>query len=159
MALIYETKNFLVEAVNKPLVGRNDGGHIEINPKIRIKDIQQLSPIMAIELIRLIMVVGEAMSIALNKNGIDIGRINYQDNGNWGVFEPEGPFQHFHLYGRAKSAKQQQFGQACYFPHKDEYPEFYQDLEPLNTKDIFDINKEISKLFSSTKYSDKHWKL
>lgn len=159
MALIYETNNFLVEAVDKPLVGRKDGGHIEINPKIRIADIQQLTPTMAIELMRLIIVVGEAMTTALNKNGVDIGRINYQDNGNWGVYKPEGPFQHFHLYGRSKSAEQQLYGQACYFPHKNEQPEFYQDLKSLNTKDIYDINLEISKLFSLDKYSDKQWKL
>ena len=157
--IIYKSKNFLVEAVDKPLVGRSDGGHIVINPKTRVNNLQQLDAKMAIELMRLLMIVGEAMSIVLNKNGVDIGRINYQDNGNWGVFSPEGPYQHFHLYGRAKSAVQQQYGQACYFPHKEEEPAFYERLEPLHQKDIEDLNSEISRLFIMDKYIDKHWKL
>jgi hypothetical protein len=40
---------------------------------------------------KLSMVVGEAMKSALRSRGIDIGIINYQDMGNWGVFNPEGP--------------------------------------------------------------------
>ncbi|MEO5564344.1 MAG: hypothetical protein ABIR18_12940, partial [Chitinophagaceae bacterium] len=85
MATIYETINFIVEAPGKPLVTRTDGGHIIITPKIALVDRTQLSPSLAIELIYLTMLIGEAMTIAMNKRGIDIGRINYQDNGNWGV--------------------------------------------------------------------------
>ena len=159
MALIYESKHFLVEAPDAPLVGRTDGGHITIDPKIRVLNLQQLTIEMAIELMRLIMVVGEAMSTVLNKNGVDVGRINYQDNGNWGVFKSEGPYQHFHLYGRAKSGVQQEYGQACYFPHKADAPEFYQDLEPLSKKDISDLNLEIIHLFASDKYANSNWNL
>ena len=151
MALIFESKNFLIEAADKPLVGRSDGGHIVINPKVRVATLQQLHPATAIELMRLIMVVGEAMTTVLNKNGVDIGRINYQDNGNWGVFKPEGPYQHFHLYGRAKSAVQQKYGQACYFPHKEEHPEFYENLAPLNTQDINDLNQGVYEVFQTAK--------
>ncbi|MGE5108367.1 MAG: hypothetical protein ACM3H8_12530 [Sphingobacteriales bacterium] len=42
---------------------------------------------------------GEAMTIGLKNMGSDIGGINYQDNCNWGVFKPGGPYQHYHLYG------------------------------------------------------------
>lgn len=159
MALIYEAKNFLVETADKPLLGRSDGGHLVINPKIRVNDLQQFNAPTAIELMRLIMVVGEAMSTVLNKNGVDIGRINYQDNGNWGVFKPEGPYQHFHLYGRAKSAVQQKYGQACYFPHQEDNPEFYENLEPLNHQDITDLNLEITRLLTTDKYANSAWKL
>lgn len=159
MALIYESEHFHVEAVDRPLLGRSDGGHIVINPKVRIKDIQQLDAVKAVELMRLLIVVGEAMSTVLKRNGVDIGRINYQDNGNWGVFSPEGPYHHFHLYGRAKSAVHQKYGQACYFPHKDEQPEFYEMLETLSPKDIAEINAEILKLLSLSKYSNKEWKI
>ena len=34
--MIYESENFFVEAVEKPHVDRNDGGHIKIYPKIRV---------------------------------------------------------------------------------------------------------------------------
>lgn len=35
MANIYETENFIVEAVGQPHVIREDGGHIKIYPKVR----------------------------------------------------------------------------------------------------------------------------
>ena len=83
---IFQTENFIVEAAGKPHIARTDGGHIRIQPKVKYTDRTQLSPQTAIELIRLTMVVGEAMSVALHRRGIDIGRLNYQDNGNWTVF-------------------------------------------------------------------------
>lgn len=157
MAFIYESKYFNIEAVDKPLVDRNDGGHIVINPKQRVSDLQKLLPVQAIELMRLLMVAGEAMSVALTKNGIAIGRINYQDNGNWGVFLTEGPDQHFHLYGRAKNAIGQKYGQALHFPHRNEQPELYEHLEPLTSDDILAIKTEIERLLLSENYLDQAW--
>ena len=43
------------------------------------------------------------MSVGLKNRGIELGRINYQDNGNW---RQE---LHIHLYGRAKNSKYQKF--------------------------------------------------
>lgn len=159
MALIYESINFIVEAVEKPHVDRNDGGHIKIYPKVRILDRQQLSPKLAIELMRLTIIVGEAMSKVMNEHGVDVKRINYQDNGNWSVFKPEGPYLHIHLYGRAEGAKIQKFGQALNFPHREERPEYYENLKPLNADDVKDIRAEINKLIKENKYSDSEWGL
>lgn len=157
MLLIYQTNNFIVEAPEKPHVDRKDGGHIKISPKERLVDRQDLSPKLATELMRLTMVVGEAMTKVMNERGVDIGRINYQDNGNWSVFKPEGPYLHIHLYGRAKSAKAHKYGQACYFPHINEKPEYYENFKPLNQEDIEDIKKEIKLLFKTPKYMNKEW--
>jgi diadenosine tetraphosphate (Ap4A) HIT family hydrolase len=157
MPLIYESEHFVVESVDPPLLDRNDGGHIAINPKVKVSDRQELSPRQAIEVMRLTMVVGEAMTIGMNKNGVDIGRINYQDNGNWGVFLPEGPFFHIHLYGRAKSAKTNLYGQALQFPHRNEYPEFYSDFKPLTEADVVSVRNEIQRIFADKKYSDANW--
>lgn len=157
MALIFESGNFVVEAVDKPLIDRDDGGHISISPKVRVADVQQLEPRQAIELTRLIMVTGHAMMTVMNRNGVDVGRINYQDNGNWGVFKPEGPYQHTHLYGRAKSARYQKYGQACFFPHIDVQPEFYEPFKPLTGKDVADMKEEIESLFKLPKYADAEW--
>lgn len=123
--IIFETENFVVEAVEHPLVDRSDGGHITINPKFKVSTRQELTPAQAIEMTRLSVVTGEAMTTVLISRGVDIGRINYQDNGNWSVFAPGGPLLHLHLYGRAKSAKIQKYGQSCYFPHRQENPDFY----------------------------------
>ena len=116
---IFQTNNFIVEAVEQPHVSREDGGHIKITPKVKLIDRTQLTPQLAIECMRLTMVVGEAIATALNRRGVDVGRINYQDNGNWSVFKPEGPYFHIHLYGRANSAKIHKWGDACQFPHRE----------------------------------------
>lgn len=157
MRLIYETENFVVEAVEHPLVSREEGGHITITPKVRIDNLTLLTPSLAIEQMYLTMLIGEAMTVGLNKRGIDIGRINYQDNGNWGVFKPEGPYLHVHLYGRAKSAKIQKFGEACHFPFRD--TGFYDDFKPLNEGDVLEIQKQISILQESDKYQLSNWNL
>jgi diadenosine tetraphosphate (Ap4A) HIT family hydrolase len=154
---IFQTKNFIVEIFEKPHISRTDGGHIVIIPKIRFSDRTQLSALLAIELMRLTMVVGEAMTTALNKRGIDIGRINYQENGNWSVFLPEGSFLHVNLYGRAKSAKIQKYGDALNFPHLE--TEFYDSFEPLNDGDIEEVKKEIELIFKQEKYQDQNWHL
>ncbi len=157
--IIFETENFRVEAVEHPLIDRNDGGHITINPKFKVSTRQELTPAQAIEMMRLSIVVGQAMTTVLISRGVDIGRINYQDNGNWSVFAPGGPQLHLHLYGRAKSAKIQKYGQACYFPHREENPDFYKDLQPLQPNDITLIRHEIMIVLEQEKYKDKYWRL
>jgi hypothetical protein len=99
------------------------------------------------------------MTTAMNKRGVDIGRINYQDNGNWSVFKPEGPYLHYHLYGRAKSAKYQKYGEALYSPLREKNPEYYKPFKPLNDGDVFAIRKEILRLLKTKKYKDSLWKL
>ena len=95
----------------------------------------------------------------MNKHGVDVGRINYQDNGNWTEFKPSGSSLHLHLYGRARSAKIQKYGQSLFFPHEDEQPEFYKTLQPLNQEDIQEINSKIIDLLSQDKYTDFKWGL
>ncbi len=153
--IIFQTENFVVDAVEKPHVSREDGGHIKISPKVKVVDRTLLSPELAIELMRLTMIVGEAMTTAMNKRGVDIGRINYQDNGNWSVFKPEGPYLHIHLYGRAKSAKVNKWGDACHFPQRE--TGFYDSFEPLNDGDIEEIKKEINEILKREKYQDSNW--
>lgn len=155
--LIYETNNFIIEAVEAPHISREDGGHIKISPKVKVVDRTQLSSELAIEAMRLTMVVGEAMVTVLNKRGIDVGRVNYQDNGNWSVFAPEGPYFHIHLYGRAKSAKVQKWGDACYFPQRK--TGFYDSFQPLNEDDVVGIREEIKRILKQPKYQDKAWGL
>src|SRR5258708_2332871 len=83
MVLIFESENFDVITPEQPHVSRSDGGHLIINPKVPVEDRTRLSREQAIELIKLTMVSGEAMKTVLTQKGIEIGRINYQDNGNW----------------------------------------------------------------------------
>lgn len=159
MALIFETENFQVIAEDQPLVDRKDGGHVCIYPRKKISKRQELTPAQAIEMMRLTSVVGEAMETVLTKNGVHIGRINYQDNGNWAVFKPGGPTLHIHLYGRATNATAQPYGQSLYFPHRAEQPEFYDGLQPLTATDVADLAREIERLLKLDKYANANWRL
>lgn len=157
MAEIYQTKNFIVESAKKPHITRTDGGHIKIVPKIRINDSTKLTAKQAIEFMRLTMVTGEAMAKGLQQQGIDIGRINYQDMGNWSVFSTEGPYFHLHLYGRAKDAKIQKYGDAVHLPQRE--TGFYDKFEPLNKEDIIQVKKQIELTLKEEKYRDDKWGL
>jgi diadenosine tetraphosphate (Ap4A) HIT family hydrolase len=141
MTTIFESKSFIVMPHPKNEVDRLDGGHIVINPKVTIEDRQQLSPDQAKELMRLTILVGEAMKRYYRSIGIELHRVNYQDNGNW---REE---CHYHLYGRAKTAKYQKAGNPIISGHKDEY-------ENLTTDDVAGLQKEISQLLTEPNYSD-----
>lgn len=148
--IIYETNNFIVDAPEKPFVDRLEGGHIRISPKFKVSDRTKLTPELAKEYIKLSMIIGEAMKAGLQKRGIDIGIINYQDMGNWAVFDPAGPTMHMHMFGRAKSATKQKYGEAVNLPKRESG--FYDGFKPLTDEDIAAIKDEIEKLLTADKY-------
>jgi diadenosine tetraphosphate (Ap4A) HIT family hydrolase len=148
--VIFETENFFVDAPEKPFIDRLEGGHIRISPKVKVSDRTKLSSGLAKEYIKLSMVVGEAMKLGLANQGIDLGVVNYQEMGNWAVFDPEGPTMHMHLFGRAIAATKQKYGEAVLLPRKESG--FYDEFQPLNNEDIADIKKEVDKLLSTEKY-------
>ncbi len=150
--LIYETRNFIVVAPDKPHIDRKDGGHIIlVNKNQDCKDRTQLPTDAGIEMMLLSMVVGEAMQSALSKSGVDIACINYQENGNWAYLRNITPQIHLHLYGRAESAENQSFGQALYFPEPKS--NFYDGFEPLTSDDIENIKYEIKAICKKVKYN------
>ncbi len=146
MAIIYETPSFSIESADQPHIDREDGGHIRVMPKQKVEDRTKLTPELAKELMKLTMVTGEAMKIALNKQGIDVMRINYQENGNWV------PILHIHLYGRATSAKIQKYGEAMHLPQRS--TGFYDSFKPLTSQDIQLIKEEINRLLQTSKYKN-----
>ena len=149
MPLIYETPNFTISTPDQPHVSRGDGGHMIINPKVTVEDRTHLSRALAIELMKLTMVAGEAMKTVMTRNGIDIGRINYQDNGNW---RHE---LHIHLYGRARGATLQTYGHPLALPPTARaFREQMGNLEPLHQDDIAELKAEIARLLGTDKYRD-----
>lgn len=149
MPVILESKHFVVLAPEQPHVSRGDGGHLIVNPRVAVEDRTQLSREQAIELVKLTMVAGEAMKTVLTRSGIDIGRINYQDNGNW---RHE---LHVHLYGRARAATMQPWGHPLAFPPTAQaQKELAGTLEPLNADDISGLKAEMSRLLATDKYRD-----
>jgi len=147
---VYETENFYIQAATKPLIDRSEGGHMYIIPKVAVRDRTQLSPKLAIEYMKLSMVVGEALKSAMARRGVDIGIVNYQDMGNWGVFTPEGPSLHMQVYGRATTATIQKYGDAVQLPHRE--TGFYDSFKPLDEIDIREIRADIEKLLQSDRY-------
>ena len=102
---IAESDNFILESHSKPEVSRTDGGHLRINPKVKVIDRTQLPPELIIEVALLTVVAGKAMKAGLADRGIEIGRINYQDNGNMNRYF------HIHLYGRSPQATYNTYGE------------------------------------------------
>jgi len=149
MPLILESQHFVVLTPEHPHVSRSDGGHLIINPIVAVEDRTQLSRAQAIELVKLTMIAGEAMKTVLTRKGIDIGRINYQDNGNW---RHE---LHVHLYGRARSATIQTWGHPLSFPPTvQSQQELAGKLEPLNVDDVAELKAEMTRLLATEKYRD-----
>ena len=149
MAVIYEARHFVLRTLEQPHVSRSDGGHIVIDPKVAVEDRTKLTREQAVELVKLTMAGGEAMKTVLTGKGIAIGRINYQDNGNWRAE------LHVHLYGRAQGATLQPFGHALAFPPtREAFRREMGDLEALREDDIIELRAEIIRLLASDKYRD-----
>jgi diadenosine tetraphosphate (Ap4A) HIT family hydrolase len=147
---IYETDSFYIQAASRPFIDRAEGGHVYLFPKVDVRDRTQLSPKLTIEYAKLSMVVGEALVSAMGRRGVDIGIINYQDMGNWGVFNPEGPTLHMQIYGRATTATIQKYGDAVQLPHRE--TGFYDAFKPLDAEDIKEIRADIEGLLAGEKY-------
>lgn len=147
MALIYEARHFVLRTLDQPHVSRGDGGHIVIDPKIAVEDRTRLTREQAIELVKLTMIGGEALKTVLTRRGVAIGRINYQDNGNWRAE------LHVHIYGRALDAKRQPYGRALDFcGTREDFRREMGQLEGLDAEDISALREEIARLLASDKY-------
>jgi len=148
MQTVFEAQHFTIVVPDRPHVARADGGHMIIRPKVAVVNRTQLTREQAIELMKLTMVAGAAMHDVLNRRGVDIWRINYQDNGNW---RPE---LHVHLYGRAKSSKMQPYGHFLIIPPTPDAFKQQPDLEPLNAEDVAELRTEIERLLATEKYKN-----
>lgn len=155
--VIYETRTFKVFVPDKVHISREDGGHLCIMSKEKyFASRLDLSPSEAVEVMRLSMLVSEAMINGMKKRGIDIAKINYQDNGNWAYLRGDKPEFHIHLYGRTINSKIQKWGEALNFPDPQEH--FYDNFKQLEDKDIEEIVKEIKLLENTPKYKIENWK-
>ena len=149
MTIVYESLHFEIVVPERPHVTRSDGGHLIINPKVAVEDRTKLTRNQAVELMKLTMVAGEAMKSVLTCRGIPIGRINYQDNGNW---RHE---LHVHLYGRSHDATIQPWGTFLQIPPtREAFSARMGNLERLHAEDVRDLRAEIVRLLASEKYRE-----
>jgi len=158
MAQIFETPNYIIESHEKPFVSREEGGHIRIRIKDNsITDRTKLDFTQASELMRISMIVGEALENAMNTRGIKVIKVNYQDMGNWSYKEGVKPFLHYHIFGRVLGAKNQPFPESVYLP--DRSSGFYDGFIPLNDSDIAEIKRQIELISKNPKYDLDKWYL
>ena len=162
MALLVENSNFTVKAYDTPTPhhSRENGGHIVITPKMEVEHRYDLPVEDAQELMALSMVVGEAFTNVMQKQGFKVARINFQDNGNWAYKSPETKNQlHVHLYMRIWDEKHpdnselfQAFPDALVFP--DRSTGYYDKFEPLNGEECEMIRDEILRIAELDKYTE-----
>lgn len=148
--IIFETENFRVEVPERPFVDREDGGHLRIMSKFNVKDRTELNYAQTVEYALLSEVVGKALELAMTANGIEIGNINWQEMGNWSVFKPEGITLHMHVFGRAKGAKVQKYGEAVQLPFRD--TGFYDNFKKLDQNEVNSVKQRITELVKTEKY-------
>lgn len=156
--VIFETENFTVCVSGAPHIPREEGGHMWVRAKNRqISCTGELSPKEATEAVRLVMLTGEAMIAGMKKRGVEIIRINYQENGNWAYKAGKKPVFHVHLYARTENQKTQTWPEALYLPAKE--TGYYDGFERLNEQDIQEILSEMRRLEDTDKYKLSSWGL
>jgi len=161
MPLILETQRFNIVGHDNPHHDRDNGGHAKITPKTTYVDRTKMPLDLYLEMMELVLITGEAITKVMIKKGIEVQRINYQDNGNWAFFPGVKikPVVHVHLYVRSKNEKHpdndsrfKAFPNALFFPFVEEFPEYYQNFKPYSIEDCSDIKLEIEKLLDTQKY-------
>lgn len=151
---IWETEHFVLDASGHPHVSREYGGHLIISGKEDLyPDRTAFTLEEGAEVMRLSMMAGEAFVAGMAKRGIEISRINYQENGNWAFLkENPRPYFHIHLYARSKDNPAQPWGEALYFPDPVARRDFYDACAVLDDDDVDAIREEMERLDASPKY-------
>lgn len=152
--IICETEHFVLLCPDRPHIPREDGGHVYITTKERVCDRTEFSAETAQEFILFSMACGAGYKAAMKQRGIEIGRINYQENGNWAFRKGKSypPYFHLHLYGRTEGSVTQPWGQALSFPDPD--TGYYEGFTKLAEEDIAAIRREILRAVEEEKYKE-----
>ncbi len=116
--VIYATEHFTVQLPAKPHIPREDGGHIYITSKEHFTDRTEMPAELLHEMADLSAACARSYRRALSDHGVEVARINFQENGNW-AFRKGGT---------------QEWGQALSFPDPD--TGFYDGFAPLTEADI-----------------------
>jgi diadenosine tetraphosphate (Ap4A) HIT family hydrolase len=156
--VIFETPNFTLEIHPKPFVSREEGGHIKViakNPEIH--DRTSLTPNLALEFMWLSSISGEALMNIMNKQGIPVVKVNYEELGNWAYKDGKEPIFHLHIFGRSKDAKIQVFPEAVQLPARE--TGFYDNFKPLTKEDMTLVHDEILRLEKEGRFEKEIWKL
>lgn len=151
--IIYQTDSFVLTRAAYPFVSREEGGHMRMFCKREeVGERRDFTPQECIEFIWLSSMAGQALETVLNKAGVKVVKINFEELGNW-AFKTGDPLKfHEHIFGRASTATKQLFPEALQLPDKSSG--FYDGFEPLTDADVAAIREEIERLAESRKYAD-----
>ena len=144
--LIYEDKYFVVLSPSNPLNCREDGGHLILEKRKKVRDRSDMTCEEAIDFMRISMMAGKAMYDVLG-----VERINYEDLGNWGLEDPGGPKMHLHIFGRAKEQTHQVRGHHMFL-----YPKGHMiykgHLKPFTEEEAERLRAKIEEMSHEVKY-------
>lgn len=153
--IVFETEYCKIGVPNPPHVSREDGGHMVIFPKRKVRERWELPEMEAVEMMLVSRALGRAMTEVLTEEDIIIQTINYQDNGNWAFLRGEDTSFHIHLYGRAANSKNQVPGEALFFPYIKEHPFFYERNVRLRDEEIEKIVALFQRYYTQRQSSQK----
>jgi diadenosine tetraphosphate (Ap4A) HIT family hydrolase len=163
MPVIFETDKYVVVGHEQPHHDRNNGGHAKVSPKKKYSDRTKMPMDLYVGLMQLVTITGEAITNVMRSKGVDVVRINYQDNGNWSYFPDmkKEPHIHIHLYVRSNNEvhpitdkRFKSFPNALYFPYRGDVPEYYESFQPYSKEDCVDFRIEIKRLLETQKYKE-----
>ncbi|MFJ6841961.1 HIT family protein [Streptomyces griseoluteus] len=102
----------------RPHISPRDGGHLLVVPRRHVRDRSRLTPaeVLGLEYASLVAALGLTQTLGTEW-------FNYQENGNWSV-ENADAHMHLHVYGRARRAVTQPYGEALRFPTRSELPKW-----------------------------------
>ena len=143
---VCEDKYFKVISPEFPLNCRDDGGHLIMIKKQKVRDRSDLTYQEAVDFMRISMAVGRSMYEVLG-----IERMNYEDLGNWGIDDPGGAKMHLHFMGRAKEQTHQIRGQHIFLFPKD-HPIYKGHLKSLSDDQIKNLGRKIFEILMEPKY-------
>jgi len=143
---VYEDNYFQVISPEFPLNCRDDGGHLVLIKKEKVTDRSDLTYQEAIDFMRISMAVGKAMYEVLA-----IERMNYEDLGNWGIDDPQGPKMHLHFFGRTREQTHQIRGHHMFL-----YPKghrIYQGhLKTFGNDEVKKLRVKVKEILKEAKY-------
>lgn len=144
--IVYEDKYFAVINPVPALNCKDDGGHLLLIKKEKVRDRSDMTWQEAIDFMRISMAVGKAMYEVLN-----IERMNYEDLGNWGLDDPGGSKMHLHFFGRAKEQMHQRRGMNMFFFPKG-HMIYKGHLKHFDSEDLTKLRNKIEDIFKEEKY-------
>jgi diadenosine tetraphosphate (Ap4A) HIT family hydrolase len=157
--IIYETDHFLLTRSARPFVSREEGGHLRIFAKRQgVQERRDFTAEEAIDFIRLSSAAGQALELGMNKRGVKIAKINFEELGNWAHKYGTELVFHEHIFGRVLGAKRQPYPEAIQLPDRE--TRFYEGFEPLDDEDLQAVKQELEAVLARPKFADKsQWKL